>query len=272
MNDIAQIKAIFFKLKSDFKGLVSTDGGKKVFIKYMVNPPMGFFEAEVNSYKLLEAVIPNNIPAILYYSENGIATEFISAKSDSDRDPIKLATLLVKIHKTKLPGFGAKWLGFIGPLEMDNTHEADYRDFFYINRIEPYLKVAYDKGLLSLDLKEQIISAAEDFKGSNRPMTEPCLVHGDLWSGNIIFSDEPYLIDPACHGANRELDLAMIKLFGIKNQNQFFKHYNDLYPPEDGYEKRVLINQLFYLLVHIILFGKGYVNSIEQILESYFRL
>jgi fructosamine-3-kinase len=95
-------------------------------------------------------------------------------------------------------------------------------------------------------------------------------LHGDLWSGNFLVKggDTPILIDPAIYYGNREMDIAMSKLFGGFNSDFYFA-YNESYPLENGWEERIQICNLYPLLVHVNLFGGAYINQVKNILSYY---
>ncbi|GFZ77266.1 fructosamine kinase family protein [Nesterenkonia alkaliphila] len=97
--------------------------------------------------------------------------------------------------------------------------------------------------------------AAGDFDGS-----EPAsLLHGDLWSGNVLWSPQgAVLIDPAAHAGHRESDLAMLQLFGLPHLDTVLEPYQETAPLEPGWQDRVPVHQFFYLGVHWLLFGPAY--------------
>ncbi len=271
MTNKVQIEDFFLSLKSDFKGTVRLNSTDKIFVKFLANPPSGFFEAEINSYELLKKAIPANIPKILFTCKNGIALELLQSRPVDITSIHKLAEVIASIHSFEVDDYGANWNGFIGPLHMDNTPKQDYGEFFLTNRIEPYVKTAYDTGLISNNLKDKILEIAINFKDGYDTSNTPRIVHGDLWNGNIIFSDEPYIIDPAAYAADPEIDLAMIHLFSIPYLTEFMATYKTIVLLKEGYENRILVNQLFYLLVHVLIFEGHYVNELNSVADRCIR-
>jgi len=96
------------------------------------------------------------------------------------------------------------------------------------------------------------------------------LIHGDLWSGNLITDDlgEPCLIDPAVYYGHREIELSMTKLFGGFD-NEFYRSYHEVMPLENGFEERVEVYNLYPLMVHVNLFGGHYLQEVEFILRRF---
>lgn len=102
------------------------------------------------------------------------------------------------------------------------------------------------------------------------PEEPPSLLHGDLWSGNFLSAHDgtPCLVDPAVYYGHRETDIAMTRLFGGFSQ-AFYEAYNHHFPLEPGWESRISLNQLYPLLVHVNLFGEGYMGQVRQVLKQY---
>ncbi|HYH61213.1 MAG TPA: fructosamine kinase family protein, partial [Solirubrobacterales bacterium] len=101
------------------------------------------------------------------------------------------------------------------------------------------------------------------------PPEPPARLHGDLWSGNVLTTtDGAYLIDPAAYGGHREVDLAMLRLFGSPSQ-RIFDAYEEAVPLAEGHAERVELWQLMPLLVHALLFGGSYGASAGRAARKY---
>jgi fructosamine-3-kinase len=116
-------------------------------------------------------------------------------------------------------------------------------------------------------LIERVCARLSELAG---PPEAPARLHGDLWSGNVLADAQgrPHLIDPAAHGGHREVDLAMLRLFGGPSE-RCFAAYAEVAPLADGHEERIELWQLFPLLVHAVLFGGGYGASVARIARRY---
>ena len=177
---------------------------------------------------------------------------------------------LAQLHKITHSQFGLDHNNYIGSLEQNNNYKSTWEEFYSNFRLLPLTEKARDKQLI---LKSDVNKIEKLCLKLNEliPNTKPSLIHGDLWSGNLISdkNNEPVLIDPAVYYAHPEMDWAMLSLFG-NYPTIAVEKYNEINPIEKDFEKRKEIHQLYPLLVHLILFGKGYYRSIMSIIEKFY--
>jgi fructosamine-3-kinase len=182
----------------------------------------------------------------------------------------RLGRGLAALHARGAEQFGFACDNFIGPLPQRNSARPSWPRFYAEQRLEPLLRVAADGRHLSERVVAEaraLLDAMEDRCGPPEP---PARLHGDLWSGNVM-QDEggaPCLVDPAVYGGHREMDLAMMRLFG-GFEPRAFDAYHECHPLAPGHAERVGLHQLYPLLVHVVLFGGGYATSFEDALRRY---
>jgi fructosamine-3-kinase len=189
-----------------------------------------------------------------------------------------LAELLADLHGIEGPSFGYERPTLIGPLDQPNESDASWARFFARHRILAFAELARSRGSLSaagFDIARRLADAIEAkphrFIASNEP---PVLIHGDLWSGNILSASGRVtgLIDPAIYYADREIELAFMGLFGCVGR-AFFERYHELRPIAPGFfERRQGMYRIYPLLVHAALFGAGYgrqaVDAMNRVLSA----
>ncbi len=178
---------------------------------------------------------------------------------DKPGDPATLGRAVARMHQAVGDAFGWHRDNFIGPLVQRNPSKADWVTFWRDHRIEPLLSVV--DGRIATRIERAIDDRLPTLLDHG---AVPSLVHGDLWSGNIIA--HRWLIDPAVHYADRELDLAMLALFGGIPAT-FLDGYTSVWPLDPGWRDRQPALQLYHLLVHVALFGASYVPGIEHRLD-----
>jgi fructosamine-3-kinase len=127
----------------------------------------------------------------------------------------------------------------------------------------PYVRAAVDLGVLRPAEAAVFERVCARLPGLAGPAEPPARLHGDLWNGNVLWAadGEVRLIDPAAHGGHRETDLAMLGLFGCPHLDRVFVGYQEAAPLADGWRDRVGLHRLFPLLVHAVLFGRGYAEQ-----------
>ena len=195
-------------------------------------------------------------PAVLGVDADVLVLEYVFGTGDV----AELGRRLAQVHTTRGPAFGWDRDNLIGPLAQANPWTDDWPTFFAEHRLDPHLDV------LPRELRQRLNAAIEDGRLARRADHEvtPSLVHGDLWGGNILH--DRWLIDPAVHYADREVDLAMLELFGAVSA-QLLKGYEQVWPLDDGVDARRELLQLYPLLVHVRLFGSGYLPAVAARLD-----
>jgi fructosamine-3-kinase len=136
--------------------------------------------------------------------------------------------------------------------------------------VRPLIARAVERGSLSARGAEAVGRACDRIAELAGPPEPPARLHGDLWSGNVMAGADggAWLIDPVAYGGHREVDLAMLRLFGAPSE-RIFAAYAEAAPLADGHEERVGLWQLFPLMVHAVLFGGGYGGSAEDAARRY---
>ena len=172
---------------------------------------------------------------------------------------------LAKLHRQTAESFGFEKDNYIGSLPQYNTSKDSAAEFYLEMRLEPQLKMAEEKGY-ELQVPDSFFRNCEELI----PQEAPALVHGDLWGGNFLVNAQglPCLIDPAVAYAPREMDLAMMKLFG-GFEDRLFYAYSETFPLQTGWKERIELWQLYYLLVHLNIFGTPYMSRVQAILSKY---
>jgi fructosamine-3-kinase len=242
--------------------------GRAVFAKVAGTGLGGVFEAEARGLRWLAEAGSVGVPEVLGWDDATLAVSWVPAERAGPAAAERFGRGLARLHRFGAPRFGAPWPGFIASLSMPNDFPAPasdpvtvttWPDWYRACRVLPYLRLAVDAGTLSRTdarLVESAAARAADVAGPDEP---PSRIHGDLWSGNVLWSGgSGWLIDPAAHGGHRETDLAMLALFGAPHEDRILGAYADQAPLAPGWRQRVPLHQLFPLLVHVILFGAAY--------------
>jgi fructosamine-3-kinase len=250
--------------------------GRRVFAKANDHAPPGMFEAEANGLGWLSEAGALRIPRVLALGggTDGIAAflvlEFLERARPRRGFDEELGRGLAALHRTSSESFGFREDNFIGRLPQPNQARARWVDFYREQRLGAQLALAAKSNLATSKMQsgfERLFARLDDLLGPEEP---PARLHGDLWGGNLHVGPEgePCLIDPAVYAGHREVDLGMMQLFGGFGE-RVFAAYEEAFPLSPGHEERVPLYQLYPLMVHVNLFGGGYVSSVERILGRF---
>ncbi|HRY97835.1 MAG TPA: fructosamine kinase family protein [Bacteroidales bacterium] len=244
------------------------------FLKYnLADKYPGMFEAEARGLGLIRATGCIGTPEVIAWGNTGDYTYLLLSYLQSGREHRDywedFALRLAQMHLNQGPSFGLDHNNYIGSLPQCNAVHPDWPGFFASERLEPQARMAFDQGLLAHHLITRL-ERLYSLLASIFPREPPCLVHGDLWSGNFLTGPDgrAYLIDPAVYYGHREMDIAMSKLFGGFHFH-FYAAYTKAWPLEPGWQGRVDLCNLYPLLVHLNLFGTSYLQPVERTLKAF---
>ena len=247
--------------------------GRRLFAKTNRRSPRGMFAAEARGLAWLAGAQALRVPTVIAASHEDTGPQFLVLELVTSGAPApdfdeRLGRGLAALHRVGAPGFGLDHHNFIGRLAQDNTPAPDWATFYRARRLEAQLGLAVDGGLATPRMRrgfERLWGALDGLVG---PPELPARLHGDLWGGNLLCDERghPCLIDPAVYGGHREVDLAMMRLFGGFG-GRVFDAYQAAWPLADGHRERIALYQLYPLMVHVNLFGGGYVGSVEAALD-----
>lgn len=258
--------------------------GDRAFLKWAGEPGVDRYGVEARGLRALSERGGVAIPRVLGFSGDGegpndgggvpwLLLEWVEPGRTTDRSVRSLGAGLARLHRSLPVGTPPGWDedGWIATLPQSNGAEADWPTFWFRQRIRPQWERARRTGALppesESDMKALDVALPEVLEGWEADGI--CLVHGDLWGGNVLTADDgtPYLVDPAVYRGHREVDLAMLDLFGSPGP-LFQEAYREVHPLRHGYERRRMAYQLYPLLVHVNLFGGGYGNQALRCLRA----
>jgi len=214
-----------------------------------------------------------NTPQVYFcdtvFGTSFIVMEFIESKRGNDQEMRKFGEQLAALHGISQDSFGWSDDNYIGSLFQSNKSHHSWSQFYIHERLLPQIRLAVEnRHLKTDDLPDEnvLLQRCETLFGG----VAPSLIHGDLWSGNYLISvnGEPYLIDPATYYGHGEVDIAMSNLFGNFG-NTFYDAYHEFLPTTKGHDRRMDIYQLYFLLVHLNLFGSSYYASVKRLLKVF---
>jgi len=247
---------------------VETDTGASLFLKWNQSAPSGMFDSEVDGLLALRGVDGVHAPEALAHGEQWLLLELVETGRERPETSAALGRMVALLHAgARSVSFGWPRDNWIGSLPQTNTPSESWGDFWRDRRIAPQLERARRQGCLRdasfdrvLDLIPRALADVE----------RPDLVHGDLWGGNWLTaaSGEPWLIDPAVYFGHGEVDLAMSELFGGFDR-AFYRAYEEAHGCSSAHAAyRRDLYQLYYLLVHVNLFGASYEAGARRAAEK----
>lgn len=230
--------------------------GRLAVRKTRAGMPPDFFAAEAHGLEWLRKCCPLRIPEVLEVGRDFLLLEWLApAPPAADRDE-RLGRGLAELHSLGGPP-GLNRPNFVGTLAQPNRSASNWCEFYIERRLRPLALERWRERF------ERLFAALPAWL-PDEPLSR---LHGDLWAGNVVDGPDGQacLIDPAVYVGHREVDLAMMRLFGGFGP-RVWASYAEVLPLSDGYAERLPLYQLYPLLVHVHLFGGGYAAQVEQAL------
>jgi fructosamine-3-kinase len=273
--------------------LLQLADGRRAFVKTVAAAVPGVFAAEAAGLRWLAERGALRLPEVLAVADpprgeepdsgpRMLVLEWIDRGRPAAGADEALGRGLAQLHAAGAPAFGAPAPGTpperageapplrLGPLTLPGTVAQTWPEAYAEGRLRPLIRRAADGGALppgAVEHLERVCARLPELAGPPEP---PARLHGDLWSGNVLHDSggAPVLIDPAAYGGHREVDLAMLALFGSPSA-RLLAAYDEVHPRAAGHEERVQLWQLFPLLVHAVLFGGSYGAAADRAARRY---
>ncbi|QHC00781.1 phosphotransferase [Epidermidibacterium keratini] len=244
------------------------------FVKRSSTAPAGYFAWEAAGLRWLADAHGAPVVGVLDVSDDSLTLQRLDSARPTSASAREFGAGLARTHNAGASAFGVgpddyTGPGFFGPLErpLEMTLQAwpSYGEF-YAARIEQMLDHCPNPAAFRSGVRK----VSDRLRGGDFDDTagDPARVHGDLWSGNLMWTDRGgVLIDPAAHGGHHESDLAMLHLFGAPHLDAIIEGYAAVRPLADGWRERIALHQIYPLLAHVALFGEGYAAQTHRALE-----
>jgi fructosamine-3-kinase len=251
--------------------------GEDAFVKTRPDAGEGEYALEAAGLSWLAKPGALRVPRVIEVADDYLALEWVEPGRLSAPGAQELGHGLATTHMAGAPCFGDPGFGQqlsvearIGSLRLPNEPCEDWCSFYAERRLLPLARIARERDVLTAGGVAAVERVCERLDRLAGPPEPPARLHGDLWSGNVHADAQgrPWLIDPSAYGGHREVDLAMLRLFGSPSE-RVFEAYEEVSPLAEGWPDRVSLWQLLPLLVHAVLFGGSYRSAAEHVAERY---
>ncbi|MFC3041659.1 fructosamine kinase family protein [Virgibacillus xinjiangensis] len=251
---------------------LETDEGR-YFLKSHPSSPEGFFHAEAQGLQVIRETNTIQVPEVFTYADQPgeafILLEWIEGNASEQTERL-LGKGIAEMHQshTRLHGFHDHT--FIGLLPQQNGLYENWVDYYKRSKLYTQYELGVQSGKISGRRRERMEKLMAEMERWIPLEVQASCLHGDLWGGNWITGPDgaPFVIDPSVLYGDRHFDLAFTEVFGGFSSD-FYRAYEEVFPIEDYYHDIKPLYQLYYLLVHLNLFGDSYGSSVDTVLKRY---
>jgi len=249
---------------------------QQYFIKLNKNQPLDFFRFEADGLCKISKTRTIACPHVYAVMEIDdmpmLLMEWVEGRKTKDTEK-QLGENLAALHLCEQSHFGYEKQGYIGGLKQENALFDNWLSYYRDVRLKGQLERGREEGRISNERERLLERLLEQLDRWIPSQPKKSILHGDLWGGNWMTGPEgtPFIIDPSILYGDHEFELAFTELFGGFSSD-FYESYKSVLPLSDTYEERKELYQLYYLLVHLNLFGESYGRPVDQILKKYASL
>jgi len=244
-----------------------------LFVKIAPARGRAMFEAEAAGLEELRRAQAVRVPRVMSVGTGAgkawLALEWIQIGPASSATDAALGERLARQHRSTEPAFGWSRDNTIGSTPQLNDRDSSWVTFLRERRLRYQLNLAATNGYGGRLQRraEVLLDRIHEFFSTYQPV--PSLLHGDLWGGNRAADerDEPVIFDPAVYYGDREADVAMTRLFGGFGAD-FYGAYEAAWPLAAGAAVRTDLYNLYHVLNHLNLFGRGYLSQAVSLIDT----
>jgi len=265
-----EVLSVAFYAKGQIGEIYKVQTSEHLYI-LKTSEPSSLFAIEANMLKDIHKYNVS-VPRVYDMTQTHLLMEYIeSVEQAKSTQEIEAAKILSQLHSVSNESrmYGYYYNTSIGPFTQKNEQtQYNWTLFLGQMRILPMAQICYDRGLIDKTIVEKLENLCRDlYKRIDMSKIEPSLLHGDMWAGNMLFTQKrAVLIDPAIYFGDKEMDLAYIRMFDTFGE-RFFRAYSEIHPlSEEYYEIKEPLYQIYPLLVHVALYGGMYVKQLTQLL------
>lgn len=258
---------------------------KKIFVKMNMTGNLNFFLTEAGGLEALGSSGKIKVPEVLGYGiderrcRSFLAMEYIESAPRTEAYWERFGHQLAELHRAECSllvnpedekqKYGFSEDNYIGAGPQKNDPSESWIEFYRECRLLPQIRRA--ERYLDPSVRRKAERLLDHLDSYLREPEFPSLLHGDLWSGNMMCGpgSSAWIIDPAAYVGDFEADLAMTQLFGSL-PGRFYAAYSEINPIDrEGYPERRKLYDLYHLLNHLNLFGAGYLGSVVEIIKRF---